>query len=199
MNTTDEDDPAASRRQAWDLIPWVVAGSASPAEQRLLAEHTAASAEVRDEPAFHRAVKAGMDDSAAPPHDAEPARRRLARIEQADDGPPLSAPPAGRAALAGMRLVPAPRADCQTLSQPALPAAATVRVAAAASVLIGELRALLDRLQWWVVDINADGSLLGLAAQPGPAAPVADLLAALRAAPRILLAEPVHGAAEPAG
>ena len=93
-------DPNASapaeptpHRQAWDLIPWLVGGSASEAEARLVQQHAAGCADCREELAFHQAVhismQTDMQAGMAAPHSPEPALAALwARINQAQASPP---------------------------------------------------------------------------------------------------------------
>lgn len=202
----DHTDTSAHRR-AWDLIPWVVAGSASDEERRCVDEHAAACTDCRDELAFHRQLQAGMSLPANDLPPAEPALQRLlARIDQAPALPqPVPAHTAlwpralaaavvvqaiGLAVLGGMLLERPRLADYQTLSQAAAPSAARIRLVPAPSLRLGELQALLGRTGLQVVHSNADGSILGLAPRAA-GAPLSDLIARLRAEPGVLLAEPV--------
>jgi hypothetical protein len=61
----DDIGPQSVHRRAWDLIPWVVAGSASGDEQALVHTHAQHCAECRDEIEFHAALRAGMVPAAA--------------------------------------------------------------------------------------------------------------------------------------
>jgi hypothetical protein len=56
--------PHSPHRQAWDLVPWVVAGVAGEAQRRFVHEHARECAECRAEIEFHRAVRDGMAGSA---------------------------------------------------------------------------------------------------------------------------------------
>ena len=83
----------APHRQAWDLIPWLVAGSASQAEATLVQQHAAACADCREELAFHHHIKAGMQADAPVPHGPDAALAALwARIDetQAAQGMPAT-------------------------------------------------------------------------------------------------------------
>jgi hypothetical protein len=59
MNTMHPNtDP--EHRAVWDLIPWLVAGSASPIEQQRVQQHLAHCEDCRDELAFHQSLRDGM-------------------------------------------------------------------------------------------------------------------------------------------
>jgi hypothetical protein len=60
-------DTSQAHRQAWDLIPWIVNGSAPQSEQLLVQAHLAACADCRQELEFQRQLQAAM----AQPDDAE--------------------------------------------------------------------------------------------------------------------------------
>lgn len=212
MKQMDPRTPTPDHRRAWDLIPWVVAGSASPAEQALVHTHAATCADCRDELAFHRGVRAGMLD--APPADAaDDARagaalqRLWARVDAPEAAPSsrrwprwgvaaaavIALQALGLATLGGM-LWERPRAVYQTLSQPAPASAATIRFVPAPAMLQAELQALLARHRLQVVEVGADAAHYGLAPLPGAADGGPDAtqrLARLRAEPGVLLAEPV--------
>jgi hypothetical protein len=53
-------DTSQAHRQAWDLIPWIVNGSAPESEQLLVQAHLAACADCRQELAFQRQLQAAM-------------------------------------------------------------------------------------------------------------------------------------------
>lgn len=81
------EDLALAHRQIWEAIPWVVNGTASPADRQRVEGHLHACVDCRDEFALHSRLHAGMDiDSTAGA--AGPAfARLLARIEaDADSG-----------------------------------------------------------------------------------------------------------------
>jgi hypothetical protein len=83
------DTPSFSHRQAWDLIPWFVNGSATAAERELVGEHLRTCADCRDEYAFQSRLQAGMNTESMSERDPQPAfRRLLERIDtdRADDG-----------------------------------------------------------------------------------------------------------------
>jgi hypothetical protein len=92
-----------THREAWDLIPWVVNGTAAPAECACVERHLAECADCRDEFAFQGLLHAGMrqprSDDVRP---AAPAfERLLARLD--GESAPASAPGAARIAHRGRR------------------------------------------------------------------------------------------------
>jgi len=96
-----EDSTGSRHRRAWDLIPWFVNGSATPAERQVVDAHVAACEDCRTELAFQQQVHAGMGGGAmhAPGSVAtEPALQRFwaeAGARQAQRDAPLR-PPARR-------------------------------------------------------------------------------------------------------
>lgn len=85
--STDTGPQASSHRETWDLIPWVVNGTASPTERARVEQHLRSCADCRDEFAFQDRVHAGMNAEAAPACDARYGLERLlARIDGARDG-----------------------------------------------------------------------------------------------------------------
>ncbi len=207
--------PAGLHRRAWDLIPWVVNGSADAAERQRVEAHLATCTDCSDELARQSQLQAAIASSAVPPHDPGAALLRLwSRIDRlegdAADGPAEPAPAMrtagnrwtpwlaaavvvqaiGLAALAGAVWERPRAADYATLSRTVEPPmAASIRLVPAPSLQIGELRSLLAQAGVQIVGSNGDGSILTLAAASGST--VADSLARLRAAPGVLLAEPV--------
>jgi hypothetical protein len=209
----------AAHREAWNRIPWIVAGSASPAEKAAFEAHAAGCEDCRDELVLQRRLRATMHATALPAHGAEPALARLqVRIDIASSAEPLPQPPGRRsagwtrawAALAllqsaalvlllayGNRGAPGAGAgEYRTLTTPA-PAvaalAATLRVVPAPALTAGDWRGLLKRHALVVVEASPDATAFGLARQGG-AAPDAALLAALRAEPLLVMVEPLPGA-----
>ncbi len=214
------DNPQAPHRQAWDLIPWVVGGSASPAEQQLVAEHAAGCPDCREELAFHTDLRAGLSAGTPAPHDLEPAWQRMqARIEPgalaASARPPVGpadirtqAPwnarlmrmlvaavvvqAVGLTVLGGALWQRTRSADYQTLSQvSAMPAVATIRLVPAGSLPHAQLQALLVRTGTRVAEISADGGILGLVLDPTSGRTAEQALQQLRADPGVRLAEPM--------
>ena len=102
--------PSPEHRQIWDLIPWVVNGSAGAAEHAQVERHLAECGDCRDELAFQQRVHAGLlVESPLPAIDAQAGLQRLfARMQQEETiaapdqtqrqhGALLSAPAAARA------------------------------------------------------------------------------------------------------
>ena len=81
-----DNGPLSLHRRAWDLIPWVVAGSADADEQDLVQTHARSCADCRAEIDFHEALKGGMVSAATPgPDEVEASWLRLrSRIADTD-------------------------------------------------------------------------------------------------------------------
>lgn len=212
MNMGDGEDVkdghrSAEHRQAWDLIPWVLNGTASEAEQALVHAHLRDCADCRTEYEFEQRLQRGMAlDDGPPAMDAERGLRRFWADVPAANVP--VAPPARRPlqrwlvaallvqavglATLGTLLGLRGGDDYQVLSRPeALPAAATIRIAPAPGLQVGELRALLARSDLQIVQTSSDASHMALAPAPGARFDRAQVIARLRAEPGILLAEPI--------
>ncbi len=187
----------APHRQAWDLIPWVVAGSASEAEVSLVHQHAATCTDCGEELAFHQRVKAGMQAAAPAPHSPEPALAALwARIEQTQAAPLASTADTaaaattpeprwtrwlvaavlvqavGLAALAALLFERPHDAPYQTFSSAAPATAtpatpATLRLVPAASLPVGRLQTLLADNGLQIVASSRDGRVFSLAPVAG--------------------------------
>ncbi|MEP6512058.1 MAG: zf-HC2 domain-containing protein [Dokdonella sp.] len=84
MSTT-LDNSNLAHRQTWNLIPWVVNGSATPAERQIAETHLAECVDCRDELAFQSLLHAGMAMDARALNDGGLAFARLmTRIERED-------------------------------------------------------------------------------------------------------------------
>ncbi|TDP63428.1 zf-HC2 domain-containing protein [Roseateles toxinivorans] len=66
MSKTMDADPNSAHRRAWDLIPWVVNGSASEDERRLVERHAEDCADCREEFDFQCQLRDGMAPRTAP-------------------------------------------------------------------------------------------------------------------------------------
>jgi hypothetical protein len=200
-------------RQTWDLIPWLVNGTASTTDRALAEAHLSACADCRDEYAFQSRVHAGFGVEAGVPGEMRPAfDRLLERIdaEQAAVGGTLPVSrqrrllrglaaavvvqAIGLAALATWSIernrvdeVPAYR----TLSAPeAMPEDASLRFVPSPELSVGQLQRLLGENGLHVVGTNDSGTIYTLApVVPGRSDP--DVVARLRAAPGVLLVEPI--------
>jgi len=66
MSKTMDADPNSAHRRAWDLIPWVVNGSAGEDERRLVEGHAEACPDCREEFDFQCKLRDGMAPRTAP-------------------------------------------------------------------------------------------------------------------------------------
>ena len=198
--------PSAEHRQAWDLIPWVLNGTASEAEQALVHAHLQGCADCRAAYEFEQRLQRGMALDGGPPvMDAERGLRRFWADVPAANVPAAPRRPLQRwlvaallvqaVGLAGLGTLLGLRSggdDYQVLSRPeALPATASIRIAPAPGLQVGELRALLARSDLQIVQASSDASQLALALAPGARFDRAQAIVLLRAEPGILLAEPI--------
>lgn len=205
----NEQDP---HRASWDLIPWVVNGTASAAERRAVEAHCQACADCRHEFEFQRQLQAGLALDTAPADEQVQAveaglRSFWAQPEVASAPPPPTSLPAangrwqrtlvaavvlqavGLAAALGVIWDRQRPADYQVLSQPAATSPARIRLVPAPGLQIGELRALLARSDLQLVQTSADAGHLGLALAPGARFTPPQAVLRLRAEPGVLLAE----------
>lgn len=215
---TPANTAASAHRAAWDLIPWVVNGSASEDERRIVEAHRAVCADCQAEFEFHQQLAIGMAAPSAIDGQADVDGALQRFWAQADAVPEEAAAAAslparrtgaarwqrmliaavvvqgiGLAAVLGM-LWERPRpADYQVLTAAERPgtAAASIRLVPAPGLQIGELRALLARNDLQVVQASADAGHLGLAPAPGARFDAAQALQRLRTEPGVLLAEPI--------
>lgn len=217
--------PILLHRQLWDLIPWVVNGSADAAERQAVEEHLPHCADCREEYAFQSRVHAGIaaEAPATPEPDAQAGLRRLfAHLDAQADADAFQAAVseatrprrfrAGSRALVAAVVVQAiglalfaalllqrERSDAhyETLTRaPAQASSATIRLVPAPTLTLAELQAILAAEKLQIVESNASGSIYGLA--PGADAPTvaaAQTVERLRRRPGILLAEPIASAA----
>jgi len=205
-----------THRQIWELIPWIVNGTAAPEERQQVERHLRDCADCRDEYALQMQLHAGMHAGAAAEHDAHPALRRLLTridtVELPHDEPLPRQETRGRwvqwlaaavvvqaiglALLGGALLTRpgVPGADYRTLSSAAPPSTATIRLVPSPQLPLADLQRLLSEQQLRIVESSADGRILGVAARSG-ADDVAARIAQLRLQPGVLLAEPAAGAA----
>lgn len=200
-------------RQTWDLIPWLVNGTATASDRALAEAHLAACADCRDEYAFQSRVHAGLGVEAAVADEPGPAfGRLLERIEaeQAGQAASAHAPRQRRLlrALAAAVVVQAiglatlgawavghRRADdapaYRTLSTPAAePAMASLRFVPSPELSVGQLQRLLGDNGLHIVGTNEGGTIYTLA-PVASAHTDAGVIARLRAAPGVLLVEPI--------
>jgi putative zinc finger protein len=180
-------------RQLWDLIPWVVNGTAAPGEREAVERHLAECADCRDEHAFQCLLHAGMRQASTVP-DSRP-QAALERLLTKLDAESVALPEvtglaqvtrrhrarrsrqvltavlvAQTLALSLMGAVLLARAwspmapTFHTLTRaPATPERATIRLVPSPALRMGELHALLADAGVVIVQSNRDGSILGLA------------------------------------
>ncbi len=206
MDEREDAKAALAHRQAWDLIPWVLNGTADEVEREQLQAHVIACEDCRVEFEFQQDLKRGMAmRAAAPGLDAARALQRFWAGEEAQA--PERKPWAPRrwlvaavivqaVGLAGLSAVIALRsapAEYQVLSRPDLPTVGSlaIRIVPAPGLQMGELRALLARSDLELVQASADAGHLGLALSPGARFNRDEAVQRLRAEPGILLAEPI--------
>jgi Putative zinc-finger len=201
-------------QEAWALMPWVLNGSATPAQHAQLAQHLAHCAECQAEWDFQQALQAAV--AAPTPAPAAPVEAMLARFWQMEPeaaaseallpqaagsapGPRGSLPrrwwlvPA-LALLAGgsfwigqQSRPPAATADFRLLSE-AAPSAAQLRLVPAPTLTLAEWQALLQREGLQVVESAADGRHFGVVPQ-APGADLQQLAERLRGTPGLLMVE----------
>jgi hypothetical protein len=215
----DDARHAEAHARAWALIPWLVNGRADAAERAAVEHHLAECAECRAELAVQQRLRQGLQDHLPPPAAALDAERGLQRLLGRLDQLPVdqeataaagTAMPHGRGArlrtalaaavvaqavglaLLSLQLLRSDDAPYRTLSQPAVSvsASASYRVVPDPALPMRQWQALLDETQLRVVDgPNAAGAYALAPRATPPAAPSAAVLARLRAAPGVRLAE----------
>ena len=194
--------------RAWEAMPWVLQGSASPEQGEWLAQHLAQCAACRTE--FEQQSRLRLALSLPAEVEPDPARgleRLLARLDEpepAHAAPPARAVPWLSRALAAAVLVQAvgigilgarlwseaPAPAYRTLSQDTAPAVAgAIHVVPDAGMKLAEWDALLRSLRLQVIEgPNEVGAYTVVAASP---ASTRDTVERLRAAHGIRLAEPL--------
>jgi len=216
----DPRDPRPDHLRAWEALPWVVNGRATPDQARWVADHVAGCEDCRAELAWqqrlHDALAGPGDAATAGPATEAGLQRLLARLDDlADEPQPIpviaaASRPQHRLtwALAAAVVVQAvglgvmslqlgtagDNGAYRTLSEGAGPAmsSATLRVLPDATMTLAQWQALLHALELQVVGgPNANGAY-ALAPSPGTSPRPRDTaLARLRASPGIRLAEPI--------
>jgi anti-sigma factor RsiW len=209
---------AGDHRRVWDVIPWVVNGSASAAEQRLVDEHVQVCADCRSELARQRSVQTAVAQAVAPVTDVDAGLKRLfKRIDETTDHRIASVPgglarrgwqrmgtinhwlaaaviveAVGLSALGmGLMLRSAPEHEYQTLSESAAaPKRATLLIVPAPSMQLGELQHQLHALNLTVVSGPTAVGAYALAPHSDQPSQEAQI-ASLRAVPGMRLVEPI--------
>lgn len=179
-------------RETWDLIPWIVNGSATAAQCDSVEQHLRECADCRDELALQRQFQAGMQAAASGAYDPQPGLQRLfARIDAepsvTDSGRPapvrggrwipwlaaaVIVQAIGLALLGGMLLgrpapelaaQPAAEAGYRTLSSTTAQRGATIRLVVGPDTSLAALRHLLGEARLQIVESTADNAAFGLA------------------------------------
>jgi hypothetical protein len=214
------DDAAGNHRAAWDAIAWVVNGSATPAQQRLVEQHAQHCADCRSELQRQRELQAAVAAAPTPALEVEAGLGRL--FERIDRAGAEAAAPAIRTQWAarsvgtgrlthwllaaviveaiglsalGLGLLARSGAadDYQALAErgAAVPGA-TIRIVPAPSMRLDELQQTLHALNLQIVSGPNAAGAYGLA--PQSQQPSRDLqLLKLRAVPGMRLVEPLNG------
>ena len=201
----------ANHEQCWELIPWVVNGRASDAEQRSVLVHTETCAECREELQRHRALQSqmrGNDDVIAAPNASW--QKLLAQI---DTQPQIEAPQSRRsrrpwliaalwlqliaiAALAGALFTSVRQPEYKTLSTPDVAdARAVVRVVFAPDASMNHINELLRQVESNIIAGPSEAGVYSLSAPDGKS--VQTIIVTLRARPEVLFAEPSQPVANP--
>jgi len=179
-------------RETWDLIPWIVNGSATAAQRDSVDGHLRECADCRDELALQQQFQAGMQAAATGAHDPQPGLQRLfARLDAEpsvlDSDRPASVrggrrtpwlaaavivQAIGLALLVGMMwgrpapelaAQPAAEAGYRTLSNATAPRGATIRLVVSPETSLAVLRHLLGEARLQIVESTADNAAFGLA------------------------------------
>lgn len=203
-----------THRETWELIPWVVNGTATPTDRQNVERHLRDCADCRDEYALQMQFHAGMNAGADVERDAHPSLRRLlSRIDMPETEGLDDARPSARARwpqwLAAAVVVQAvgltllggalfqrsgtPDADYRTLTNATSASAASIRLVPSPQLSLAELTQLLSEHQLHIVETNADNTILGVV-PTHDAADIDAIIAQLRRQPGVLLAEPTAGA-----
>jgi len=80
------DVSSSQHRQAWDLIPWIVNGTASEAECQCVQEHVQSCADCREELEFQRRLQRAVAREAGPEVEAHSAWTRMRERLDGDSG-----------------------------------------------------------------------------------------------------------------
>ncbi len=219
-------DPRPEHLRAWEALPWVVNGRATPEQARWVADHVAGCEDCRAELAWQQRLHNALAAAGAATPAADPAteaglQRLLARLDDVADEPP-PAPAISAASRAPHRLTwvlaaavviqavglgvmglqlgsAGDNATYHTLSDgpgPARTASATLRVLPESGMTLAQWQVLLQALELQVVSGPNAGGAYALAPAPGTSTPRDSALAGLRGSPGIRLAEPI-GATTP--
>jgi hypothetical protein len=196
----------SNHEQCWEMIPWVVNGRASDAEQRAVLAHTEDCVECREELARHRELQShmrGADDVIAAPNaswqkllgqiDEQPAAEGAGthRIKRPWLVAALWIQLVAIAALTGalFRSVTPPQPEYTTLSTPqASDRHAAVRVVFSPNVQLNDINQLLRSVECDIIAGPSEAGVYTLATEHGN--DVRGIIAKLREHSGVLFAEP---------
>lgn len=194
----------ANHEHCWELIPWVVNGRASDAEQRAVLAHTEACTECREELQRHRALQShmrGNDDVIAAPNASW--QKLLAQI---DTQPQTNVSETRRSKrpwliaalwlqlvaigiLAGALFTAVRQPEYKTLSTPEVAdARAAVRVVFAPDTSVNKVNELLRQIQGNIIAGPSEAGVYTLSAPAGNDTQA--IIVSLRAHREVLFAEP---------
>ena len=200
-----------NHEHCWELIPWVVNGRASDAEQRAVLSHAETCTECREELQRHRALHShmrGPDDVIAAPNAAW---QKL--LTQIDEQPVAEASErrgikrpwliaaiwlqfVAIAALAGALFTSVRQPEYRTLSSPAPEASApraAVRVVFAPDASLNRVNELLRQVEANIIAGPSEAGVYTLSTPDGE--DVQAIIVTLRSHPEVLFAEPSQLAA----
>lgn len=201
----------ANHEHCWELIPWVVNGRASDAEQRAVLTHAETCTECSDELQRHRTLHSHMrgNDDVIPAPNAS-LQKLLAHLDEQPRTEPVESRRGRRpwliaalwlqliaiAALAGALFTSVRQPEYRTLSTPtpevsALQAA--VRVVFAPDASLSRINELLRQVDANIIAGPSEAGVYTLSAPTGK--DVQPIILTLRAQPEVLFAEPSQLAA----
>lgn len=212
----DDRDHAPEHLRAWEALPWIANGRATPEQAALVEAHLPHCADCREELDWQRRMQAALQRAVdTADADAESERSLQALMARLDDAPEQGQPAGGSRskltfALAAAVVVQAvgigalslqlwstePADGYRTLSSEPVAAAAapsaTLRVLPDPGLSLAGWQALLQAQGLQAVGAPNSAGAYALAPAPGaPARPRDEALAALRASPGVRLAEPI--------
>lgn len=210
---SNNDDHAPEHLRAWEALPWIANGRATPEQAALVEAHLPRCADCREELEWQRRMQAALQRAVdTADADAESERSLQALMTRLDDAPEQGQPAAGPRskltfALAAAVVLQAvgigalslqlwsaePDDAYRTLSsEPATAPVATLRVLPDPGLSLAGWQALLQAQGLQTVGGPNSAGAYTLAPAPGAAAlPRDEALAALRASPGVRLAEPI--------
>jgi hypothetical protein len=201
----------ANHEHCWELIPWVVNGRATDAEQRAVLTHAETCAECRDELQRHRTLHSHMrgNEDVIPAPNAS-LQKLLARIDEQPQTEPVESRRVRRpwliaalwlqliaiAALGGALFTSVRQPEYETLSTPSPEVSdprAAVRVVFAPDASLSKINELLRQVEGNIIAGPSEAGVYTLSAPAGN--DVQRIILTLRAHPEVLFAEPSQLAA----